>query len=180
MCASVAAAIIVGETPYVDSEPDESGAVTRTYTGHGIGHPEFSTMLAGGPGTERHANIFWAGLAFAVSQALFFIALLLFGIRKKDDPGPALVPVLVAGGVFVAIFVMLFISYRGYMDDPSPKLFLSLPAPTAWMIYGVWLFPVTFVFLYRRYFDNWFLTDEDMDRFNAIIAEQRPADGENV
>ena len=180
MCASIAAAFIIGETPYVDSEPDESGVVTRTYAGHGIGHPEFKTMLAGGPGPERHSNIFWAGLAFAVTQAAFFIALLLFGIRKKGHPGPARIPVLVAGAAFVAIFVLLFFSYRRYMDDPSPDLFLTLPAPTAWMIYGVWLFPIVFVFIYRRYFDSWFLTDEDMARFNAMIAEQRPVDEENA
>ncbi len=176
MCGVVAAAFIIGETPYSDSEPDESGAVTRTYMGHGIGHPDYKTMLAGGSGGDRHDNILWIGCAFALLQAVLFVSLLIFGMRKQERPGPALVPLLAGGAVFATIFAMLFLSYRRYMHDRDPDLVLALPEPTAWMIYGVWLFPVVFVFIYRRYFGSWFLTDADMERFNAIVAENRQAE----
>lgn len=176
MCGAVAAAFIVGETPYTDSEPDETGAVTRTYSGHGVAHPKFETMLAGGPGAERHSNILWVGWAFAVLQTLLFVSLLVFGMRKKGEHGPAIVPLLVGGAVFAGIFTMLFLSYRGYMNDGDPSLFFPLPKPTAWMIYGIWFFPISFVFIYRRYFDSWYLTDDDMERFNAIVAERQTSE----
>jgi len=180
ICGVVVAAFIAGEEPYTDSDPDESGAVTRTYSGHGIAHPQFKTMLTGGPGVDRHSNILWLGWAYAVLQALFFVSLLIFGMRKKGEHGPALVPLIVGGAIFVCVFTMLFLSYRGYMSDTDPSLFLTLPKPTAWMIYGIWLFPISFVFIYRRYFDSWFLSDDDMEQFKAILAEHRADDGERV
>ncbi len=180
MCGAVLAAFIIGETPHVESEPDEAGVVTHTYSGHGVGHPTYKTMLAGGPGEDRHAGIFWVGWAFAVLQAIFFVSLLVFGMRKKDNPGPALVPLIVGGTIYAAIFTMLFVSYRGYMSSGESGFFLSLPHPTAWMIYGIWLFPIIFVFIYRRYFGNWFLTDSDMERFNALVAEATPAKEESA
>jgi len=175
MCGTVAATFIVGETPYSDSDPDESGAVTRSYLGHGIGHPEYTTMLAGGDGDARHSKILWLGCVFAVLQTIFFVSLLVFGMRKSGDPGPALIPMIVCGAIFAGIFTMLFVSYRGYMNETDSNLFLALPKPTAWMIYGVWFFPVSFVFIYRRYFNTWFLTDDDMDRYKAIVAERQTA-----
>jgi hypothetical protein len=180
MCCAVTTAFILGEKPYTDGEPDESGAMARTYQGHGVAHPKFETMLAGGPGADRHTNILWAGLIYAVLQAVFFVSCLALGMRKKEVPGPALGLFIAGGTVYVLIFAMLFMAYRGYMHDADPSLFLGLPKPTAWMIYGVWLFPIAFVFVYRRYFDSWYLTDDDMDQYKAILAEHRTDDGERA
>lgn len=180
MAGTVTAAFIAGEEPYVDNEPGESGVVSRTYLGHGVAHDTYSTMLAGGPGAERHSNILWAGWAFAVLQAVFFVALLAFGMRKKGESGPALIPIVVGGAIFVGIFTMLFFAYRTYMNNADPGLVLALPKPTAWMIYGVWFFPVVFVFIYRYFFSTWYLTDEDMERFRAIMAERQAADEERA
>ena len=137
-------------------------------------------MLAGGDGEARHSKIALAGWAFAVLQTVFFVSLLAFGMRKNGESGPALIPIVVCGAIFVVIFSMLFVSYRGYMNEGGSDLFLSLPKATAWMIYGVWLFPVSFVLIYRRYFNSWFLRDEDMERFRALVAEGRAAEQDHA
>lgn len=180
MCAAVAAAFIVGEEPFTESRSEETGAMTKVYLGHGVPHDQYGSMLSGGPGADRHSNIFWAGLAFAALQAVFFVALLAFGIRKKEKVGPALVPILVGGAGYVAIVTLLFLSYRAYMNDAAPELVFALPKPTAWMIYGIWMFPICFVFVFRYFFNSWYLTDEDMERYNAIVADRRQAEEESA
>jgi len=180
MCASVVAAFVLGEQPVIETTDEETGAVSQIALGHGQPHPEYETMLAGGPGADRHTNILWAGWAFAVFQAMYFVACLAFGMRKKGDIGPAKIPIIIGGVIFFLVFTMLFLTYRTYMNDDDPSLFLSQTKPTAWMVYGVWIFPVFFVFVYRYFFDSWYLTDEDLEKFQSILEENRQAEGDRA
>ena len=57
----------------------------------------------------------------------------------------------------------------------SHAFFLSLPKPTAWFIYGFWPFQAFFVVVFVVYFRNVILTDEDVSKFEKLVAAKKDA-----
>ena len=178
MAAAVLVAMAIGETPVmvVDTIPGGYGdppIEIVSAIGHGIEHPEYSTMQMGADGEARHARILWVGWFFGVCQIVLFVTALGLGMRKEHGLGPIKAPLILGGGVFAVIFTLLVLSYRDYMLGESTSLVMGFPVPTAWMIYGMWIFPVFFVLLYMRAFDAWYLTEADRARFDAVLAETK-------
>ncbi len=171
MCGVVGISLIIGETPSTETVSAETGQVVTTPLGHGITHPRFATMQSGGDGLARHQPVLWLGWAFAMLQVALFISLLACGGEKQGRLGPLKVPLLVGGMLYAAVFTALIYSYHQYMREDMHAMFLSLPIPTAWMIYGVWPIPVVFVFAYMLTFDRWVFRPEDKRRFEQLLAE---------
>lgn len=171
MCGVVGISLIVGETPSTEILSAETGKVVRTPSGHGIAHPKFATMQSGGDGMARHQPVLWLGWVFAMLQIALFISLLAYGGEKQGRLGPLKVPLLVGGVLYAAIFTALIYSYYQYMQEDKHAMFLSLPIPTAWMIYGVWPIPMVFMFAYMLTFDRWVFRPEDRRRFEQLLAD---------
>ena len=181
MVAVVTTAILfVEEVPFEEVIGEDGSVASRTYQGHGVAHPKFSTMLIGGPGAERHEKILWLGWAFGVLQIGFFVTCLALGISKAGKAGPAKLPLAIGGVLFMAVFTFLILSYRGYMNETEHALFFSLPLPTAWMLYALWFFPVFFIVLYVVTFDTWNLTRDELKEFQEILKSTRAQKAEKV
>ena len=176
MCGVIVAAFMIDEVPYTEAVPEAGGEAVKTYLGHGFTHPKFETMQVGGDGAERHAKVLWLGWGFGILQIAFFLTCLAFGSRKHGRAGPFLKPIAIAGVIYAAIFTMMFVAYRGYANEDSHALFLALPIPTAWMIYGVWIFPLFYLLLYMYHFDTWTFTEEDQAEFDRIVAARRASE----
>ncbi len=176
MCAVVAAAFFIEEVPYVDTPGEDGGPAVREYLGHGFDHPEIPAMQAGGPGEERHARVLWLGLTLGLLEIVFFLTCLVLGAKKNEQFGPLLRPVMIAGVIYAAIFTAMVVTYRGYAAEDTHTLFLGLPTPTAWMVYGVWFFPFFYMLLYMYIFDRWTFTEADAERFSEIVAARRKAE----
>ena len=140
---------------------------------HGDPHPDHATMNQGGDG-GRHDTILWLGTTLGVIEVILSVVLLAFGIL----PGrPQRIALSIAGIVFLATFLAMIVSYHGVISGPSPgtpKIFLGLPVPTAWMVYGLGGIPLLFVFMYVVMFDSWVLTPEDHRAFRDAVEAQRP------
>lgn len=169
MCAVVGALYAIQEQPYL--ETSDAGVVTITPQGHGVAHPQFKTMLSGGDGEARYKPIWWLAWAFALLQVTFFMALLALGAMKKGSLGPLSRPLLVGWLIFAGIFTGLIVAHARYTATSEHGLFLGFPVPTAWMIYGVWVFPAVFVVLYLVTFDRWGFTKDDEARLAELAAE---------
>ena len=141
--------------------------------GHGVTHPRFSTMEVGGSGLERHAPILWWGWALGLLEICLFIGLLALGMRHRQVLGKRKWPLLLGGLLYGTVFTLLILSYQSYANSPFQPLFLSMPAPTAWMLYGLFGIPLYFHVLYVVSFDRWVLTPEDLERFHRLVAERR-------
>lgn len=176
MAIALLIAIGIGETPVgVTTVTLEDGSTVqaRTLLGHGVVHPDNATMQIGADGEARHDRILWVAWFFGLCQIVIFIAALSLGMRKENGLGPVRAPLLAGGAVFATIFTLLFLSYRDYMRGEETAIVLGFPAPTAWMVYGVWLFPLFFAVLYLRAFDAWYLTEADRARFDALLAKAK-------
>lgn len=104
----------------------------------------------------------------------------LLGVSKKNQVGPYL-PWL--SGAFVAlalIFTGLTYSYSFYTESHTAAFFGGYPAPTAWMIYGVWLFPLVIIGLFIYTFDSWFLKPADLASFRELVKSSAGEKGEII
>lgn len=180
MCVLLGVVFSIEEEPFEEVASEDGTTVEKVYKGHGFPHPEFPAMQAGGPGAPRHEKILWLGWVFAILQVAFLVTCLALGASRKGRVGPFAVPLALGGLLMAAVFTFLILSYRAYMTEDSHSLFLSLPRPTAWMVYGVWGFPVFFMLLYILTFKRWFMTEEDLERFREIVAAKRRDDAEGA
>ncbi|MCP5114367.1 MAG: hypothetical protein GY953_26355 [bacterium] len=136
-------------------------------------HPKFSTMQQGGDGADRHGHVFWIGAAMGVLMVVFPVACLALGMSRGGKAGPAWWPLLLGATMFALIFAAIFVSYREYMFAGSGSLVWGLPVPSAWVVYGVWAFPLFFVVVFLFYFDRWFVRPADLERLRQFVAEER-------
>lgn len=165
MCCVVATVIF-----FVDEPADAAGS----------GHPVFDTMNIGGDGAARSEGVLVYGWAFGMLQICFFVACLAFGASKKEEVGALKIPFLAGTAIYLLVYTLMVRSYHAYMLEDTHVLFLSFPRPTAWMLYGIWVFPAVFIFLYMFKFDRAIFTDDDLQRFEEIVAEKQRDEAEGA
>lgn len=175
MCAVITVFFFIEEVPFEEAPGGAQGE--KVYLGHGVTHERFPSMDQGGSGEARHEKIFWPALAFGVLQLAFMVALMIFGARREERAGPLLTPLVIGGALWIVVFTLLMLSYRGFMGEGEHALILGFPAPTAWFIYGFWPFQVFFVVVYIMAFNRLLITDDDMARFQEILAAKKRQDG---
>lgn len=147
----------------------------------GLAHPEYATMLQGGD-PLRHSGKLMLGWLVALGQASLFTGLLVLGIRRGQRPVPGRGVFLAGLVAYLAVFSLLMLSYRTFMRDPAgaaDRIFLSFPAPTAWMLYGVWIVPLVFLVLYMVLFEDWIYGPEEERKFQQLLAERRASHPES-
>lgn len=171
-------AFTIEERPAVEVMNFETGETSLSYRGHGVEHPEYSTMLRGESGKERHEHILWLGWFFGVLISTLFVACLAFGARRNDVVGPIKVPIAIGGVIYLLIWSALVWSYRDFMNGNIDGRFLLLPIPLAWMVYGLWLFPTFFIVLFVVKYEEYFWNDESESKFREILeAKKRREEG---
>lgn len=176
----VALCVVTGYILFLEEVPVEADARAGSgaiYLGHGFSHDRFASMDQGGDGAERHEQIFWPALAFGVLQLILMAALLTFGARRGERLGPLALPIAIGGVLWALVFSMVMFSYRHYMGEEAHELFLSLPRPMAWFVYAFWPFQMIFVAIYVVTFKRFLITEEDLERFQAIISAKNARTG---
>lgn len=139
-------------------------------------HPVHPTLLVGGAASARSTAMLAIGWAFGALQLALFAGCFALGLRRAEGLGPLRRPLWLGLALYQALWAALVVAYAGYARDPHGALWGGFPAPTAWMLYGLWPFPLYFAWLYLRHFDDWVLGDRALERFRARLAELRAAD----
>lgn len=137
----------------------------------GLPHPDHGAMAMGGEATSRSAELLPWGLAFALLQVALFASLLLLGLRRGDEPVVRrYFPVLLGLAVLAICFVFLFAAYASFSENPmKSSIVLGFPAPTAWMLFGVWWSPIVVIVLYHRKFDTWVYGPREERAFRELM-----------
>lgn len=136
-------------------------------------HPQIDSMLkssggyAGKPGTLFLA--FGIGLLMISIMSLAVLA----GWRKAGSLGKS-GKWLIAGCIgFVGVFCALTFTYWQYANGISDTFIGGFPLPTAWMLYGMWPFPLILLGIFIYNFDRWFLTEPDLAQFQSLLAARQ-------
>jgi len=130
-------------------------------------HPTIESMLSSGAGAPGGPRTLWAGFVTGLLVILMIGLLLLVGVAP-DATGLKrwIVGCTAAYGL---VFGALMLSYLQYLEGGPLRIFGGLPAPSAWMMYGVWLFPWVFIIGYVVTFHTSYFPPESQERFRELL-----------
>ena len=136
-------------------------------------HATYPTMSQAPDGLERHGHVLWLGGAFGVLQILVYAGCIAFSVRRATAADPLKWVLLIGALLHVGAFVAMMLTYQRYLHQDHPGMILGFPAPTAWMLFGMWAAPLFFVLVYYLTFDRWVITPSDLARFHELIEAKR-------
>ena len=140
----------------------------------GMEHPGFSSMRKGGISLFSEAPTRWLSYFFGLFVIGVFGLSMAVGYRKKSGPANVKYWLWAGYAAYALIYTGMVVSYWRYIGGQSDTIyFLGVPAPTAWMLFGIWLFPFFFTVLYIYFFDRWVITPEELARFRELVEENR-------
>jgi len=134
-------------------------------------HDLFPTMLKSVK-TSQSTLTLWFSFLFGVFSICLFTLFLYIGLSGKKFLRKKLVVMVIGLILYVGIFSLGFASYLRYIQNDSFRVFLGFPAPTAWMLYGIWFFPLFFTFIYVIKFNDWVLKPEDYQLLKKIMRRR--------
>lgn len=136
----------------------------------GIPHEQFGQLLKSGTSQAEMPVVKWLAYLFGLAIIGVFGFGIYIGMLKNGKTGPPANWILFGFFLYMLVYSGMTNSYWSY-DPNDPVYFGGFPAPTAWMIYGMWAFPAFFTILYNYFFHSWYLKDEDMERFEELLKE---------
>lgn len=136
-------------------------------------HDEFPTMLQSGDINYGSSFAILSYLfGFGVIGTLCFFVFI--GAYKNGKLGAIRIGLSIGAILYLIVYSILFMSYLSYANPNSEVQFVGgWPAPTAWMMYGMWATPLIFVMLYSFKFRDWILSEEDEKRFQELKAKRK-------
>jgi len=134
-----------------------------------------STMFQGDIGVDRHADVRWIGLIFALLQTIFFVSVLFLGTRQRGLFSQLFT---VGGLVYAGTFIALVVAHWVYATTDAQDIVWGFPLSTAIMMYGIVGVPVFFSAVYYAKFDDWVMKPDDLQRINDLAERKRQAQAE--
>lgn len=139
-------------------------------------HPEYASLDSTTVGSEGTA-------AFGYLMALGVLATtgvsVVIGVRRRGRSNALARWLAVGFGGLALVYTALVLSYARYAAGADTALFLGLPAPTAWMLYGAWLFPLLLILACVARFDD-YLSRDDERTFHEIVRSRRSGRGRDA
>jgi hypothetical protein len=139
-------------------------------------------MRQGGDGLERHGPILLGGWLFGCAIILCFGALIRFGAVRRPARKRLATLLSILTGLYLAAWSWLVWAYRGSLEaaglsGAGPDLILTLPRPTAIMIFVFWPVSMLFGVVFVVGFDRWVLTEEQEAAFERLVASRASQTG---
>ena len=153
MCVSTGILVVLLSLAFVSADPPSSAP-----------HPAVPAMQQAVGGSDGRAAVLVAGLAVVALMG----AMVLLGLRGARTPRLAFAGAFIA---YALIFVLLVRSDAAYEAGGELSHVGGLPPPTAWLIYGMWLFPWVMIGLFVYGFDRWYYTPDDEARFADLTRD---------
>ncbi|MEM9723514.1 MAG: hypothetical protein AAGA10_29880 [Bacteroidota bacterium] len=138
-------------------------------------HPEYASLMRSG--TSVWDSPIHKGIAIGFGVAilgLFGLTLYIGGYKQEDKKRKKIYTAFAVGMVaYYTVFFFLLSSYGSYHIGENPTFFGGLPAPSAWMMYGIWFIPVLISGVYIVKFSDWVLSPEEHEAFQEIVRRRK-------
>ena len=138
-------------------------------------HPRFDSMLQGTENLAEQPGALVVGTVMALVMVAIQATFVLIGLQRRGRIGWLGRSLIGCFAAYALLFLIVIFSHAGSMQEVSFRG--GFPEATAWMVYGLWLFPLLFVFLYMLMFESSVLSREDLEKFRAIQREHGPQSG---
>ena len=154
--------LLIGVALFYDPIPGLTGAP----------HPEFKGMMISDGNTDLFTHLRWLGLLFALAVVSIFGCVFLIGTLKKGKTTGIGKWLGVFTICYALIFLFMVLTNWDYAQNTNNRFTALMPIPTAWMIYGVWLFPYFITILYVWKFEEWVISPEEEKELSQFLANQ--------
>ena len=128
-------------------------------------HPEFSSMLHSGNNVSLEPSLKLLSYFYGLTIFCLLVTAIYIGGRKAKRLSGFRNVVLVFSFLYLATYTIMMFSYWDYMHSSSAVYFLGFPAPSAWMVYAIHLFPFLLIFFYAVKFHRYILSKKEIDAF---------------
>jgi len=139
----------------------------------GVPHPEIKGMLVSPVNIDQSTPTRWLGYFFGVGVIALFGTMLLIGNRKKQEVTSIGKWLILGIGAYFVLYTCMVVSHWSYSDHDGGSFILSMPQPTAWMIFGVWFIPLIITIAYVVYFDRAIISDKEIEEFHTYLEAQK-------
>ena len=129
-------------------------------------YPSVDTTIRGSRGTLVPGYLMALGILATTGASV------VLGVRRRGRSGRLGRWLAVGFAGLAVIYTVLVLSYARYAEGAGEELFLSLPPPTAWMLYGAWVFPLLMIIAGMVHFDA-YLSEDDEKRFDELVRSRR-------
>jgi hypothetical protein len=136
----------------------------------GVPHPEFKGMMISTANIDEAPHTRWMGYLFGLAVIGVFGSFLFLGNRKKGQLTPMKKWLWIGLGLYTMVYTCMVVSHWNYVANDGGPFILSMPAPTAWMIIGVWFVPIIITLTYIIKFEDWIISDDEIKEFHEAVG----------
>jgi hypothetical protein len=135
----------------------------------GVVHPEFDSMRRASPAAG--SSTVMLGWFFGVVVTILVFLMFSLGVARRGSfrgIGWPLVLVLIAT---VISWTAVVVAYQGYVSNMDQSLLFGWPLPTALLVFLMFPAMLLINIVFVIYFPKSIMTEEDLDKFERVIAE---------
>lgn len=113
----------------------------------------------------------WLGVLFGLLLISLIGLSYVIGLYRKKSTGKLSKRISIGVTIFSVIWILVKMADGIYLNDPEPLFIGGFPIPTALLVYGLGVFPVTMIPIYYYYFDEEIFDEEDQKEFEALLKQ---------
>ncbi|MGD9855423.1 MAG: hypothetical protein AB7U20_10795 [Planctomycetaceae bacterium] len=152
-----------------------------------VPHDQFGAMLQGGPALVP-SRVVVLGWLFGVLQIAVYVTCMTLSVSRSQSPrvrsagnaaGRGWLYGLFSAGtlLYCGAFTQMVRADRAAAVSGEVSFLGPFPAATSWMLFALWAAPLLFVVAYLCGFSRWIIADEDLSRFEELVARQQREPG---
>ena len=139
----------------------------------GMPHPEFGTNILIAPNNiDQESHTRWMGYLYGLGIIGVFWTFITIGTRKKGKKTVMFRWVAACFIIYIIVYTMMTRSHWSYTEHNGSDFIFSMPAPTAWMIYGMWFIPIIITLAFVVFFEKAVISDEEITEFEIFIQSR--------
>jgi hypothetical protein len=139
----------------------------------GVAHAMIAGMKQGGDGLQRAEPVFVLGTLFGLLIFGAALSAVYLGVPEAYRSAAFKLGFSICACLLLLSWFGLVWTYHNYIHDPTASgFFLGFPAPTAWLLYGIWLAPFGLIVLYIYGYRRWIFPPEAEEKFKQLMAER--------
>ena len=142
----------------------------------GVPHPEYKGMFISPTNIDADMNTRSLGFFFGSGIIAVFGLMLMIGNRKNGKVTPIKKWLIIGMLTYYAVFIGLTMSHTRYTIFDGGPFFMSMPVPTAWMIFGAWFTPLIITIAYVWTFERNIISQEEIEEFHQYLKEEHQID----
>ena len=139
----------------------------------GVPHPDYPGMFVSPTNIDHNPLTRWLGYLFGLGVICLFGSMLLIG-NRKNSRATSMKPWLIVGIIlYLTAYTFMVMSHWSYTHSSDVQFILTMPKPTAWMIYVVWFIPLVITIGYIIRFEDAIISEEEeLDFYNFLKRAQ--------